>query len=176
MSPAFIVTVLIAACGLAQADALAAGPNQAAALQEQTRESETKSPSAEASRAQLETRADAYFQALKVRDWHTAYRMTFEASEGTLTPFAFWDQVQKSRATLVDYDIAEVTTTSPFEATVQVSATYTLPALLKPYQSTMQTHWVLKEGTWFWRTSAERPTDDTAAAASEGGTGVDEQR
>lgn len=106
-------------------------------------------PPQPAEQLQVEQRARAYLDALKLRDLHTVYRMESGALDGTLTADAFHRRIKSTGAVLLDYQIRKVSLEESGKATVEFDATYQYSQLHEPTTMPNRSQWVLIEGQWY---------------------------
>ena len=100
----------------------------------------------------LAERAHAYWDAGKLRDAATIYRLESGSLDGKLTP----DMVRipaSGAASLLSYEFKRIQIHDK-EAEIEVDAQILLPALHKPYTDRRTDHWILIDGQWYHRAVA----------------------
>lgn len=96
-------------------------------------------------------RAQAYWEAGKLRDFATVYRLESDALDGKLRP----DQAQRTapQSRLLSYEFKHIQIHDK-EAEIEVVGKFSLPQLHQPFTSITVDHWILIDGQWYHRTSA----------------------
>ncbi len=98
----------------------------------------------------LAERARTYWDAAKVRDLSTLYRLEADALEGKLTPDAF-SQRMSSPSQLISYEFKQIQIHGK-EAEIEVATKFAIPKLHQPFTDTTKDHWILIDGQWYHQT------------------------
>ena len=96
----------------------------------------------------LSERAHAYWEAGKLRDFATVYRLESDALDGKLRP----DQAQPPQSRLLSYEFKHIQIHDK-EAEIEVAEKFSLPQLHQPFTSFTVDHWILIDGQWYHQTS-----------------------
>jgi hypothetical protein len=97
----------------------------------------------------VEARAKSYLEALRLNDWHTAYSMELGRIDGNLTPFSFMRAIRATGVRVLNYEITNVSVGTDGKASVEAKVAYRMPQLFNPYESSLRTDWVLRDGSLY---------------------------
>jgi hypothetical protein len=103
----------------------------------------------------LVQRAHQYWDAIKVNDQVTAYRIESGSIDGTLTPHAFRRDFSGS-GRLVDYQFNQVRITGD-QAVIDIRVAYELPQLRNPVTWDKAIAWTLVDGQWYHKSPPPTP-------------------
>jgi hypothetical protein len=98
----------------------------------------------------LVERAHAYWDAAKLHDAATVYRLESGSLDGKLTPDAAQSMVLNS--SLLSYNFKHIQIHDK-EAEIEVEAKLSLPQLHTPFTNRTTQHWILIDGEWYHLTS-----------------------
>lgn len=104
----------------------------------------------------LTERAHQYWEAIKLNDLSTAYRLESGSLNGALTASAFRQGLARA-APLIDYQINGVRIDGS-GAQVDIRVRYKLPQLRDPVTWNRSNPWVLIDGQWYHQTPAATST------------------
>ena len=97
----------------------------------------------------LAERARTYWDAAKVHDLATLYRLEADALEGKLKPDDM-PQRMSSGSQMISYEFKQIQIHGK-EAEIEVTAKFALPQLHQPFTNTTKDHWILIDGQWYHR-------------------------